>query len=191
MAGAVYLLLVLGSVALHRFVIYGRSARQLVPFLCMIGGVGGARLCEIARANAKPRIFELGVVAFVFQAAWNFRLPLRQWFPPDVKRLVAAEYGEFSQALTVEGPTIKDEQPSSPASGSSARYVLLNAQYLAPVRGLEAAPRGRVLLRFSHPTQFLPHQYEEFTPRERKILRRADIAIRLIDVGQGTGSASR
>jgi len=189
MAAAVYLLLALSSVALHRFVVYGRSARQLVPFLCMIGGFGGARFCEIARANAKPWIFELGVLALVIQAAWNFRLPLRQWFPPDVKRVVVVEYGEFSQALTVEGPIIKDEQATSPVSGSSARYVLLNAQYLAPVRGLKEAPRGRVLLRFSHPTQFLPHQYEEFTPGERKILRQADITIRLIDPGQDTGSA--
>jgi hypothetical protein len=191
MTGAVYLLLVLSSVALHQFVVYGRTARQLVPFLCMIGGVGGARLWEIARANAKRWIIELGVLALVIQSAWNFRLPLRQWFPADVKRLVAAEYGGFSQALTVEGPIIKDEQATSPIAGSTTRYVLLNAQYLAPVRGEKATPSGRVVLRFSHPTQFIPHQYEEFTPRERRILRQTDISIRLIDVGEGTGSANR
>ena len=40
---------------------------------------------------------------------------------------------------------------------------------------------GRV--RFTHPLQFLPYQYEGFEPMERQVLRSNDIAMRLIDSG--------
>ena len=37
---AMYLLLVLGSVVLQKFVVYGRSMRQLVPFICLLAAAG-------------------------------------------------------------------------------------------------------------------------------------------------------
>ena len=38
-------------------------------------------------------------------------------------------------------------------------------------------------MRFPHPLQFLPYQYEGFEPMERQVLRNNDIAMRLIDIG--------
>jgi hypothetical protein len=39
------------------------------------------------------------------------------------------------------------------------------------------------VMRFRHPLQFLPYQYEGFEPMERQVLRANDIAMRLVDVG--------
>ena len=68
---------------------------------------------------------------------------------------------------------------------------LLNAQHLyharAPRAGFAPArmrETGLVeVMRFPHPLQFLPYQYEGSEPMERQVLRANDIAIRLIDTG--------
>jgi hypothetical protein len=63
--------------------------------------------------------------------------------------------------------------------------VLLNAQHLyhprAP-RSPLASPAVEVV-RYPHPLQFLPYQYEGFAPMERQVLRTTDIAMRLLDAG--------
>lgn len=179
--GALYVLLILSSVVLHRFVVYGRTARQLVPFLCLIGAFTGARLWEMARTVAAKRVLQTGMILLILQAAWNFRAPLQQWFPRDVRRLVAAEYGVFSEATTIDCPRMEDEFAALGVVPQPTRYVLLNAQYLAQIRGAKTPPRGVIVLRYAHPMQFTPYQYEEFTPSERKFLRATDISMRLVD----------
>lgn len=190
MVGALYVLLILSSVALHRFVVYGRTARQFVPFLCLIGAFTGARLWEIARTVAAKRMLQAGMILLILQAAWNFRGPLQQWFPRDVNRLVTAEYGAFSEATTVECPRVEDEFASWRAVPQPTRYVLLNAQYLAQIHGAKTPPRGVIVLRFAHPMQFRPYQYEEFTPKEREFLCATDISMRLVDTAAEPGLAN-
>ena len=43
------------------------------------------------------------------------------------------------------------------------------------------AQKGRVLLRYTHPLQFLPYQYEVYDAAGRAVLQAADISMRLID----------
>jgi hypothetical protein len=190
MAGALYLLLILSSVVLHRFVVYGRTARQLVPFLCLIGAFTGMRLWDRARTVVGKRILQTGMVLLPLQAAWNFRVPLQQWFPRDVRRLVAAEYGAFTEATTVDCPKMEDEFATSGVVTQPTRYVLVNAQYLARFHGAKTPPQGVIVLRFAHPMQFTPYQYEKFTPREREFLRATDISMRLVDAAAEPGLAN-
>jgi hypothetical protein len=181
MAGAMYLLLILSSVVLHAFVVYGRTARQLVPILCLIGAFAGGCVGNVLRAEVRNHVVKLGIIALVLQAAWNFRVPLGQWFPPEVKSLVAAQYAAASQVLTVNSPNAEEGPATAGSSGATSRYVLVNAQYLARFSEVKAIPPGVVLLRFAHPTEFKPHQYEEFTRAQRDILRQTDISMRLVD----------
>jgi hypothetical protein len=181
MVGALYGLLILSSVVLHRFVVYGRTARQSVPFLCLIGAFAGAQLWDMARTAVGRRALQMGAILLILQAAWNFRIPLQQWFPRDVRRLVAAEYGAYNEATTIDCPRMEDEFAPSKAPPQPTRHVLLNAQYLARIHGAKTPPPGVVVLRFAHPMQFTPYQYEEFTPSERELIRATDISMRLVD----------
>lgn len=70
---ATYLLLAVASHA-HVFVVYGRTARQVVPFLCLAAGYGMARLPRPAAAAV--------VILVVAQFAVNIAAPFRQHFPP-------------------------------------------------------------------------------------------------------------
>jgi hypothetical protein len=181
MLGSLYGLLVLGSLWLSSLAVYGRAARQLVPFLCLIGAFTGIRFCDAVGTTWGKRMLQIGGILLVLQAAWNFRVPLQQWFPRDVRRLVAAEYGVVSEATTIDSPKMEDELAPSQAPTQPSRYALLNAQYLTKIHNPKPAPLGATLLRFPHPMQFAPYQYDEFTARERALIRRTDISMRLVD----------
>jgi hypothetical protein len=183
MLGALYGLLILSSVVLCKFVVQGRMARQLVPFLCLIGAFAGVRVWDMAHTAGRRRAFQVGMILLILQASWDFRIPLEQWFPRDVRRLVTAEYGAFSEASTIDCLKLEVEFAPSSAAPQSTRYVLLNAQYLARIQEAKLPPQGAVVLRFAHPMQFTPYQYEEFTPSERQLIRSTDISMRLVDTG--------
>jgi len=91
---------------------------------------------------------------------------------------IATKYGPIDFENTIEGPPLTHEHVES-------RWVLLNAQHLYNPR----APRPPLpssiieVMRFRHPQQFLPYQYEGLRPTERQVLRGSDISMRLIDIG--------
>jgi hypothetical protein len=147
--------LVVGSVALRKFVVYGRQVRQLVPFACVLSAVAVQRLA----ASGSPRrlLARAAVAATVVQAAWNFRTPLTQVFPSEFRRMADAV----------------------PNPGGAPR-LLLYAEHIYP-RPAPAPPHGVVLLARPHPLQFLPYQYEGYTPEERVALRAIDIRMRLVE----------
>ncbi len=175
-AVSIYILLLLGSIVFQKFVVYGRSVRQLIPFLCLITAWGMAQLNK--ERWFRERQWLLLMVGLVTQSAFNFSGPLTQKFPRDIRRWVSSAYDSVSQELTVQGPPLITDLKSRP---QASRYIMLNAQYLYPIEGIKKTPPGKVLFRTSHPLEFLPCQYEGYTPIERSIIRTTDISIRLID----------
>jgi hypothetical protein len=62
----------------------------------------------------------------------------------------------------------------------ASRTVLLYTEHLYPPRRLEV-PAGMVeIFAAPHPLQFLPYQYEGYTPQERQFLRSTDIRMRVL-----------
>jgi hypothetical protein len=177
-AGAlcIYLGLAFSSAVLRVFVVNGRLSRQLVPFFCLAAAAAIAELLE--RRRWAGWIVAACVAALVLQVGWNFRQPLQQRFPRDVISEITAKYGPIDFDLSIEGPPLANDHVES-------RWVLLNAQHLYHPR----APRPPLppgileVMRFPHPLQFLPYQYEGLEPMERQVLRANDIAMRLIDIG--------
>jgi hypothetical protein len=172
----IYLGLAFTSALLHMFVVMGRQSRQLVPFFCLATAAVIAQLFERRRWGGW--VVGACVALLVLQVSWNFRQPLQQRFPRDVISEITAKYGPVDFDSTLEGPPVTSTHvPSS--------WVLLNAQHLYHPR----APRPPLppgileVMRFPHPLEFLPYQYEGFEPMERQVLRNNDIAMRLIDIG--------
>ena len=175
-AGFIYLGLGFTSAVLHVFVVMGRQSRQVVPFLCLATAAAAVELLE--RRRSSPWIVVACVVALVAQAGWNFHQPLQQRFPRDVIAEIITKYGAIDFDNTIEGPPLTHEHVES-------QWVLFNAQHLYNPR----APRPPLpaslveVMRFPHPLQFLPYQYEGLRPTEREVIRNSDIAMRLVDVG--------
>jgi hypothetical protein len=179
-AGAVigiYCVMVLYSVGLHRINLWGRQVRQLIPFLCLATAFAASVLVE--REWLKKPALAIVALLLMVQAGLNFVPPLMQRFPRDIEREVAKVYGPVSYETTVKGPKLR----AKGLSIQKSQYLLINTRpYLYPVRGTESLPCEKTLLLFQHPMQYLPYQYEGYTPAERDELRTGDISMRLIEL---------
>jgi hypothetical protein len=175
-ATCIYLALGASSAVLHAFVVMGRQSRQMVPFLCLATAAVATEVFE--RRRWPSWMLTACIAALVVQAAWNFRQPLLQRFPRDVISEITSKYGPIDFDNTIQGPPLTHDHVES-------QWVLFNAQHLYHPR----APRPPLppslieVMRFRHPLQFLPYQYEGLEPMERQVLRGNDIAMRLVDIG--------
>jgi hypothetical protein len=177
--GVAYGLLVLSSVVMGRFVVYGRTVKPLVPLICLLAGWALRRLIgERAwlKAVAAAALVASGILAF----APHFS----RVFPRDVEIAVLRELGNPKHSLSVSGSIyIPLGLPIARAD-----LVLVNAQMIYPIRAYIGYPAGSTLLRIEHPLTYPPFQFEGHTPRERAILRGADISIRLIRLADPGGT---
>jgi hypothetical protein len=148
----VYASLAVSSTLLHRFVVYGRLVRPLVPFLCLL--TAGVLGLLVSRAGARRSVIvALAVVAVTAQAAVNFIAPLRIVYP-----------AEFIAR-------IEREQP--------APHIFVNARHLYPGPEAVAIPPGsREIASAPHPLAFRPYQYEGYTRAERQALQVLDLRMR-------------
>ncbi|MBI5602437.1 MAG: hypothetical protein HY879_03705 [Deltaproteobacteria bacterium] len=205
----IYLFLFFFSSVLEKMVVYGRLARQMVPFLCLSASCGLTYFVERYWPKGKNWMLIIFILILI-QTAINFAQPFNQRFPVDIQRRVKDHYGEVALDLSIKCPPALCEKEkkmflikrqleaiygekarnlimkeSSAEDGKGERcpspYVLVNAQYLYPVWGSKTISTGETLLSFNHPLQYLPYQYEGYTPKERSILRSTDISMRLID----------
>lgn len=164
LGGAVFIygMLAASSSGLQLFVVYGRLARQVAPFLCL---VAGHELYRLAGARGRlALVYPVLCAALLAQAAWNFYTPLTQVFPREFKARARAIAGERAPAKT------------------ELRY----AGHIFPGPEAFDTPPGPVLLEARHPLQYLPYQYEGYSPDQRAALRETDISMRLYAVSSGS-----
>ena len=153
----IYSTLALFSVGLKMFVVYGRLARQLVPFFCILMGYCVERLFL---AGKKARIAaSLACGLIVIQAAFNLRRPLSQVFPPEF----LARAGEYL------------------SRAGEDNFAVLYAHHLIPKKSSQPpAEPMETIISAQHPLQFLPYQYEGYDQEQRRWLRSHDIGMRLV-----------
>jgi hypothetical protein len=179
---SVWLALTLASTGLERFVVYGRLARQMVPFLCLGAAYGLARL-PLGRPVRARRIAWVALVLLGAHTAARFAGPMRLSFPREAQRRAIEQVGPVPCASTVAGGEFTCDYLAAAGARSGLRpgHVLLNAHILYPVTGSAPAPEGRVLWRLPHPESYRAYQFEGYTPFERSVLARTDISMRLIE----------
>jgi hypothetical protein len=152
---SIYAALVFSSVVLEKFVVYGRTARMLVPFSCILAAPVIDRVWTSAPRGKLLAVAMLAIA--VVQAAMNFCRPLTQTFPAEFLQLAA-----------------KASVPTD-----TGEYAVLFARHLYQFP-LPSEDSGTTILQRYHPLEFLPYQYEGYTPDQRGKLRSTDIRMRLI-----------
>lgn len=172
-AGVIYFLLVLTSVGLEKFVVYARTARALVPFICLLAAYGLERLL-----SREPRWRPMVVVSVVLMAGANFAPSFALTYPRETKQAIWQNFGVPKQALSFRGSFY----PSPVKNVTRPDLVLVNAQLIYPLGEPIGYPRGRELWSVSHPQNFVPYQYDGLTPRERALLKEHPLFIKLIQV---------
>ena len=168
----IYLCLVIPSVFLHTFVVYGRLARQLLPFLILLSAHGLA-LLEEHKIIPTPAIAAI-LTVIVIQAVWNFGLSYRLHYPRQFSEEVQAQFPgfEFSSKRLAYG---------APAVCQNHGYVIENAKYFLAAPETAQTVRGEILRDVSHPVNFLPYQYEGYTPEQRRNFRERQLRMRFYE----------
>lgn len=166
-AGIVFLLagLLLLSDVWPKFVIYGRTARVLVPLVCLASAFVLERLW---RAGGRAAWFG-GVVAglALLQGGANFWPPLEQEFPAQFNRRASLLRDELRQR------------------GEKRQLVTIYADMVVgPASLLEALPDHDVMLVARNPMQYRPYLFEGYGEPTRALLERTDFRMRLIAVNQ-------
>ena len=172
-----YLLMVLFSAGLQIFVVYGRIARTLVPFLVMLSAFVFTPWL-MSRGKKAFAVF-IGVISILALA--NFVPAIRQEYFIEIAKRAEQEYGELSYETMLS-------HPASPfgvygEENALARYKLLNAGYFHPITEMTDLPDGEVLMQVAHPFNHRPWQYEGMTADMRDIVNRDGLYIWLIDKG--------
>lgn len=163
--------LVAGSTMFHRFVVYGRSVRPLLPLFCL--AAGWAMTEVLAR---RPVLHRLAIVVVASLAVFAQAGHFGRIFPADVQTQVRARWGRPKICATYSG--LMFQPGREPVTRPD--LALVNADGLYPLRDFIGAPAGRILGRWPNPLDYRPYQYEGYTPRERALLRAHDNSIRLI-----------
>ena len=132
-----------------------------MPFLCLVTAAAINSLWQ-----SPTPIIRFAAVAIVgaalVQAAVNFRQPLVQSFPADF---------------------VARNRPTNEVATKYQQLMWVNTRHLYPRPEPVALPLHHVTLADArHPLEFLPYQYEGYTPEERAALRSADIHMRLVGV---------
>jgi hypothetical protein len=162
--------LVVGSNVMEKFVVYGRIARQMVPFLALLTGYVFFHRWEFWNARV-PRV--VAGATLVALAAWNFSGPLRLVFPPQFEAQGAAVIAGLDAEATKAGRSVMPRD--------RFRFVYTTFIWPAP-SDQHLPPRYRVLLDRPHPLAYQPYMYEGFGMAQRATFRRSDFRMKLIQV---------
>lgn len=183
-AGAIaflYLCLVIPSVFLHSFVVYGRLARQIMPFLILLSASGFEHFEQNASFGKRLTTFLLVVI--VIQAAWNYQTSYALTYPREFAQQAQNLRPEFvfsEKRLTFGAPTLCQNNG----------YVIENVKRFVVPPEPNPPIQGEILLSAPHPDNFLPYQYEGYTYEERQRLRELDLQMRFYKVDQAFMSDS-
>ena len=147
--------LAISSTLLHMFVVYGRLARQLVPFFCLLTAFALGRIWA-SRSRVVRGLVPATIVILVAQAAHNSRRHYNKRF-----RTISSASAEFGRERSHLGE--RGTHLPRASQGRPSRSVRFDLPFWAP-----------------HPLEFLPYQCEGYTPAQRRVLRLTDIRMRIL-----------
>jgi hypothetical protein len=155
----VYMCLVVPSVFLNYFVVYGRLARQMMPFLVLLSAEGLASL-EQRVPLGKGIIGVIMAVIFV-QAAWNFTESYNLAYPREFVAEAQARFPkfEFSSKRFAFG---------APVLCQNNGFIMENAKYYVDPPEEVPHVQGQLLMSAQHPSNFRPYQYDGDPPSTRR-----------------------
>lgn len=164
----VYLCLVIPSIFLHWFVVYGRLARQMMPFMILLAANGLMQMIQLWQSAYK--VVQVSLILVFVQAIWNFNISYQVAYPRDFVKDVQAQFKDFnfsSKRFAFGAPTVCENNG----------YAIQNAKYFP--YNPETAPsiKGTVLMSALHPINFIPYQYEGYTPEQRQAFRDAHLTM--------------
>jgi hypothetical protein len=154
------------SVYFQSFVVYGRLARQMMPFLILLAAIGLVHLSD-NRTPMRP-VANMVMALIVVQGLWNYSYSFGLSYPREFSTKAQITYMEFNfspKRMAFGAPTLCQNNG----------YVMENAKYFLEAPQNDADIKGTILLSHPHPINFWPYQYEGYPPEQRQQFRNADL----------------
>jgi hypothetical protein len=158
----IYLCLLIPSVILRYFVVYGRLARQIIPFLALLSAQGLAQIEN--RVTSGHKITIVFLVIILIQAAWNFAYPYHLSYPREFVAEAQVRFPKFefsSKRLAFGAPVLCQNNG----------YIMESAKYYVTPPTNIPQVEGQLLMSALHPENFLPYQYDGDPPAIRQFFR--------------------
>ena len=169
----IYLCLVIPSTVLHIFVVYGRTARVLVPFIALLAARGLTELENQKRFGEKA--VSIVLVILFFQFTWNYWNIASISYPIDLAKKAHEQFPGFQ--LSADNTYL-----GKPPVCQINEYVAINFKYIYPTPDPIPQIEGTTLLSVPHPINFIPYQYEGLTPQQREPFRKDIVEMKLLRV---------
>lgn len=181
--GVIYLIIVLGSFiicteVIGSFVLYGRTIKQIIPYLCLACSFS---LCNLIRSVSTKTSISILLTAALFTLCVSFNNHLRIYgvvYPKNLKEKAASIAPDFQEISSFIGINVqKLEKPDS-----EKKFSLVNAQYLVPpLTDVKNIPHGEVILEETHPYfAFKPYQFLHYNYTERSLINYHEPIMKLI-----------
>ena len=173
----IYALLVSFSNGLQWYVVYGRVARGMAPFMVLLCAFGFAPLLSSARRQTAF------AAAVCLLAGFNFAPIIGQQHYRVIQRQVYDNYEyedvSFESTYGANAVCFGVCQRQWP----DARYKLLNAGEFYPIAEIHERPPGKVLREIPHFNSVRAWQFENMTASTRQLFNTREVKIWLIDTG--------
>lgn len=170
-----YLQMFILSNGLQMFVVYGRVARSMAPFIVLLCAYGLAPV--LIRFGSRAIAIFVAVVSLLALA--NFAPIIDVHHYRMMQRYVYSNYKGVSFESTF-GPNAKAHGYRG-AYVPTDRYKLVNAGVFYPVTEITERPAGKVLLEIPHFSRVKALQYEGMTAEVRDLFNNNDLKMWLID----------
>jgi hypothetical protein len=159
----IYLCLAIPSNVTHTFVVYARTARQLMPFLALTAAYG---LYQLRSWKPGGRcLVNTVIVVLLVQAVWNYRLEYNIVYPRKFLQEIQERYPDF----TVSSKMMRFY---APLVCQNSGLLVVNFHYIYDWSQPLPSVQGDLLIRAPHPIKFLPYQYDGYTPEQRQAIRK-------------------
>ncbi len=169
-----YAILALVSTGLELFVMYGRLARQLTPFLMLAAAAASTTILRSKRMR-HALLMTAALAGFA-----NLMQPFMITYPYQFAQRALTVSETFQRADTV---TRLDWEYTFPDTiNADAGYVLVNVSFFYPITGIGPLPSGRIIDEAAHPLEYIPYQYNGHERSSRQLLREQGLKMYLIVV---------
>lgn len=156
----IYACFVISSMVLHKFVVYGRLVREMVPFLVLASAYGFRMIEGSKRWGRLITVVILAVV--ILQAGLNFRRPFLIIYPLNFANQARKVYPYFKPPKNMTYYYTSNVIDVGPYKAYYIKYIFLLPDEIPPVD-------GKILMSAEHPlSSFPPFRYEDgYAPQER------------------------
>ena len=161
------------------FVLYGRTVKMVVPFLCIACSYPLFIFFKINKSQTTSRLILISFCILLICSISNHNKVLNIVYPRNIKEDAQKISNDFDEFSSLSGKCVQKLERRH----THTPYSLVNAQWLVPpiTKSVENIPKGKVLLKSLHPySSFPPYLFLHYNNEERTIIQNKDLEMLFI-----------